>query len=725
MRKLALALLSVFMISGAVLAATITPDLTEKLNSSAPDELIPVMVIMAQQADQEQMQFLTEGLDKRATREAVLGYLKSMAESTQGDIRVYLESLKSSGKVSHVYPLFIANIISLKATPEVIHRLEGFAGIENICYDPESYALAGEPVGPLAPPGIDEADEITWGLTDIHAPEVWALGYNGTGVIVGMIDTGVNYNHLDLTDHMWNGGPQYPNHGWNFYNNNSTTMDGHSHGTHTAGTVASDGSAGTQAGVAPNATIMILKVLGDNGQGSPAQCIAGMNFAMEHGADLFSMSLGWYGSLITPPEIPPFRIACENLLAAGVPGAVCAGNEAQYGSYPIPNNVRTPGRCPPPWLHPGQTLIGGLSCVICIGATQESHAIASFSSRGPSTWATYAPWYDYAYNPGMGLLRPDVSAPGVNTKSCSNTNIAGYSFMQGTSMATPHVAGTMALMLQKNSSLTPRQIDSLLEVTALDLGTAGKDNIFGSGLINALNAVNATPAGVPPTPVVTLTPINPPIVVPAQGGSFQFDASVVNNGPSQSPFSVWARIKYPNGTYTAPTLGPVTVNPPVGVSLTRLRTQNIPSTYPAGSYVYLGYANSTYAYPALDSASFTFTKSAAADGGPIVSNSQCFGEPFPGEQPMAASIPSGMNLVATPNPFNPATTIRYQLSAISQVSLKVYDLNGRLAATLVEGIQEAGAHRITFDGSKHASGIYFCRLCNGQNSTTQKLMLLK
>ena len=188
MRKLALALFFVFAISSAVLAGTITPDLAAELNVSTPEELIPVMVAMTQQADKDVMQALTTGLDKQATRVTVVGYLKDIAESTQRDIRSYLESLKNTDKISHVYPVYIVNMISLKATPEVIHHLNNFAGVDYICYEPERYALAGEsaPTGPVEY-GSDNTDEITWGVTDIHAPEVWSLGYNGTGVIVGKI----------------------------------------------------------------------------------------------------------------------------------------------------------------------------------------------------------------------------------------------------------------------------------------------------------------------------------------------------------------------------------------------------------------------------------------------------------------------------------------------------------------------------------------------------------
>jgi hypothetical protein len=267
-------------------------------------------------------------------------------------------------------------------------------------------------------------------------------------------------------------------------------------------------------------------------------------------------------------------------------------------------------------------------------------------------------------------------------------------------------------------------IENLLETIGIEYLYNTDYNVNAAHLGDGM-AIMFSPETTAPSLDVTLTPVNPPIVVPAQGGSFQFNAAAVNNGPSQIPFSVWARIKYPDGSYTNPTLGPVTINPPVGSTITRLRIQNIPGSYPAGSYTYLGYGNLTYSYPAVDSSFFPFTKSAVAGSGPEVTNAFCTGELFPGEPSQMVSIPSGLELAVSPNPFNPATAISYQLSANSLVSLRVYDVSGRLVATLVEGQQEAGTHKVTFDGSKLASGLYFVRMQAGEVTAVQKMMMLK
>jgi hypothetical protein len=223
---------------------------------------------------------------------------------------------------------------------------------------------------------------------------------------------------------------------------------------------------------------------------------------------------------------------------------------------------------------------------------------------------------------------------------------------------------------------------------------------------------------------ITLTPLNPPITVPATGGSFNFNVSLIRSVGPQAPYSVWARLKNPDGSYTAPVLGPVTINTPVGVTITRQRNQTIPGSWPPGVYSYLGYANTTFSYPAVDSSSFPFTKLATGSG-PYVWEATCSGELFPGEQPMAAFIPSGLDLKVGPNPFNPTTAISYELRAASRVNLKVYDTAGRLVAILVDGQQEAGSHQATFDGSHLASGIYLAKLQAGESSAVQKLVLLK
>lgn len=157
---------------------------------------------------------------------------------------------------------------------------------------------------------------------------------------------------------------------------------------------------------------------------------------------------------------------------------------------PIPNNVRVPGGCPPPYLDPDQMEIpGGLSCVVAVGAVTENDTATTFTSHGPVTWQD-TEFSDYPYEPGMGLIRPDVCAPGDMIWSLDNNNIQDYDYRSGTSQATPCVAGIVALMLHANPELTPAAICQILEETALKL-TPNKSNITGLGRVDALAAVQA------------------------------------------------------------------------------------------------------------------------------------------------------------------------------------------------------------------------------------------
>ena len=148
------------------------------------------------------------------------------------------------------------------------------------------------------------------------------------------------------------------------------------------------------------------------------------------------------------------RITYTNALHAGVVASVAAGNDRdQIDNYPIPRNVNSPGNCPPPWLHPDQQAnAGGLSSVVCVGAVDYDDAPAYFSSEGPVTWQE-TDYGDYLYNASnnyFGLIRPDVSAPGVDILSCDYSSNYGHVYMSGTSMATPCTAGVMALFFGTN-----------------------------------------------------------------------------------------------------------------------------------------------------------------------------------------------------------------------------------------------------------------------------------
>ncbi len=467
---------------------TIEPELQEALNQKG-DEMISVNIILKSQADVHKLQQIAaKANDRKSKREVVVNELKNFSKSTQSDIMSILDAEAKSGKVEDIRCHWLVNAISCSASSDVIYHIARHNDVEVIAYDEMKYLLWDEEVKAAEP-----ARGMTQNITHVKADDVWDLGYTGEGVMVAVIDTGVNFNHIDLADHLWDGGEEYPNHGYNTIENSHDVSDGFGHGTHCAGVVCGDGTSGTQTGIAPNATLMCIKVMDDTGYGSATSISAGMEFAIEHGADVLNMSLGIPFASAAVREM--LREACVNALQCGIAAAVAVGNDGQLQiSFPVPNNVRVPGGCPPPWIHPDQeSNAGGLSCCIAVGAVDFNNVRAPFSSYGPFTWqeTSYA---DYPYEPGMGLIRPDISAPGVGIISANPNNNNGHVSMDGTSQAAPCVAGVIALMLEKNPELTPAEISMILETTAVKIED-NKNNYTGSGCIDALAAIQSIEGG--------------------------------------------------------------------------------------------------------------------------------------------------------------------------------------------------------------------------------------
>ena len=469
---------------------TIEPELQNVLNQKG-DEMIGINIIFKSQIDYDILRNVAKNItDKKVRRDALVDELKLFAEKEQAEVMSILDAEAKSMNVADIRSQWMTNYINCKASRDVIYLLSQHPDVMLIGLDQEKNMLWNEKV--------EKAEQsrgtLTENITKINADDVWEIGYTGNGVIVAVIDTGVNYNHIDLADHLWDGGAEFPNHGYNTYDNNNDPMDNFSHGTHCAGTVCGDGTSGTSTGIAPDATLMCVKALSDEGTGSAYTIQAGMEWAIEHNADVLSMSLGVPTATISEKTL--LRNTCVTAMELGVVASVACGNEGNMQwMNPIPDNVRVPGSCPPPWLHPDQADVnpGGLSCVVSVGAVNYYDAAADFTSHGPVTWQS-TDYADYAYQPGIGLIRPDVCAPGVNIVSLDFASNDGFATMSGTSMACPAVAGTMALMLEKKPDLTPAEICMILETTAQQL-TPNKSNVTGSGRIDALAAIEAVTSG--------------------------------------------------------------------------------------------------------------------------------------------------------------------------------------------------------------------------------------
>ena len=454
--------------------------------------LSPVIVVMSEQYDDMSIAGKTAFMNKQQRRTFVINDKKAFCQASQQEVLQLMESLG----VEVVRSFWSFNGFSCLASQETIQQLNERKDIAGVYPDERKNMI---PEGEVAHPATTRDNG--WHIDKVNAPQVWnyngSTGYTGNGVIVAMLDSGLNYNHIDVVNSLWDGGAEYPHHGYDFINDDNDPMDDHGHGSHTAGIVAGQGTAGTRTGIAPGAKLMILKVISAEGEGDDSHLIAGAEFALEHGADIMSISL-------VAPGVGGcsfYREVFSTAMEAGVIVSAAAGNEAQTQyAYPIPFNVGAPGNCPPPWLHPDQRrlLEGGLSAVVSVGATDSNDARCDFSSLGPVTWSegTYVgDYHDYPYVNGdaskPGLIRPDIAAPGANIISLNYATNNGYIEYDGTSMATPCVSGVLALLLEADPELLPAELDSIIELTSVKIGNSAKNNRTGAGRIDALAAINA------------------------------------------------------------------------------------------------------------------------------------------------------------------------------------------------------------------------------------------
>lgn len=480
MRTCLYLLFAITLIAAGASAAETGPNLEARLPLLAEDEMLWVNVTLAEQATRAELQQLNATLPRELAREAVVDWLKYISETTRGDLLAYLDGQLALGNVGYLKPLWITNLVVCETTPGVIRELLGrddVARVETGSNRPDEWVGVG----------MSDRDGATaWGVEKIGAHYVWDdYGLDGDGIVVAVTDTGVNYNHHDLRDHLWYNTDEIPGNGIDDDGNGYVDdylgyyfdglggggpdpMDTNGHGTHCAGSVASDGAAGINCGVAPLTQIMSLKVwMWATPQGE-ASVWEAWQYALDNGADACSVSLGWnYG---WDPDRSTWRSVAENCIAGGLTLVVAAGNDG-----PDPETVTCPGDVPG---------------VITVGATRISDEIAGFSGRGPVSWIDIGPYYDYPV-----LTKPDVCAPGVDIVSCSWEDDEGYLWgWNGTSMATPHTAGTVSLLLDANPALSPIQLKAALEGYARELGDPGKDNTYGSGRVNAFASVSSVVA---------------------------------------------------------------------------------------------------------------------------------------------------------------------------------------------------------------------------------------
>ena len=275
---------------------------------------------------------------------------------------------------------------------------------------------------------------LQWGLSRIEAPAAWDITTGANHVVIAIVDTGIDLDHPDLLC------PGKLTPGYDFANDDSIPDDDNGHGSHVAGIAAACTNNNTGvAGVAWGARLMPVKVLDSVGNGYYDDVAAGIIYAVNQGADIINLSLGGSGGSQT--------------LAGAVQYAY------NYGRLVVAATGNNNG----PVLYPA-----AYPEAMAVAATDEFDQRAWFSNYGPET---------------------DIAAPGVDIYSTWNGG--GYLSASGTSMATPYVAGLAALLWSLNPGLTRDQVRDVIQSTADDLGTPGKDNYFGYGRINARRALES------------------------------------------------------------------------------------------------------------------------------------------------------------------------------------------------------------------------------------------
>jgi len=334
--------------------------------------------------------------------------------------------------------------------------------------------------------------DATWGLVRIGCGPVQAGTYSGavgpilgTGVRVAVVDTGIDYLHPDLMANYAGG--------YDFVNNDTDPMDDHGHGTHVSGTIAAVRNGVGVLGAAPEADLYALKALGAGGSGSWSAILSALDWCANNRISVANFSLGSSSYPGTTVEAGFDHASKAGVLLVAASGNAGAG--ADTVTYP-----------------------SKFASVIAVGSTDSADQASYFSSTGPDV---------------------ELAAPGSSIYS--TTLGGGYGTLSGTSMATPHVTGVAALVVSagigdsNGDGVINDDVRRLLQLTAKDFGAAGRDPVFGFGLVDAEAAV----AAVPPTPTPTPTPVfNPPTNLQASLISRTVSLSWMDNSNVETGYEV-------------------------------------------------------------------------------------------------------------------------------------------------------------------------------------------
>lgn len=466
----------------------INPEILAELEAGNPQEII---VFFTEQAD---LSGAASIKGKTAKAAYVYEQVHEVAFRTQGPARIILDQNRI------VYQRFaIVNAIYAQVDLRTARQLAELPGVRNL--QPNPWAAFDQPTIDRTP--VNDRNVLEWGLEKIQADEVWEMGFQGEGIVVGGQDTGYEWEHPAIKGRYrgWDGVDADHNYHWhdaiheiNPLHNDSTLeasnnpcgldvdipCDDHNHGTHTMGTMVGDDGAGNQIGVAPMASWIGCRNM-ERGWGSPASYIECFDWFLaptdlndenpDPGMAPHVINNSWGCPPVEgcePENFALMQLAVDALKAAGVVVVTSAGNSgSSCGSVDDPAAI--------------------FANSFTVGASRSNDTIANFSSRG-------AVMVDSSFR-----LKPNVVAPGVGVRSCIRNG--GYATWNGTSMAGPHVAGAVALLLSAAPHLEGEVelIETLFEETARPLmsvqdcgpfpGMAVPNAVYGYGRIDVLAAV--------------------------------------------------------------------------------------------------------------------------------------------------------------------------------------------------------------------------------------------
>ncbi|WLD93271.1 carboxypeptidase regulatory-like domain-containing protein [Alkalihalobacillus sp. AL-G] len=434
-------------------------DVTKALEKQ---EKVDVIIRMKERPTVKEIYPQVKAKSKRSEKIKIIkSHLEEKTQTSQKGLKQALKALEQQGKAKKKQSFWIINGLSATVSKDALEQLKKRDDIERISLD-RTLQLPEVTVDEN-PPKLPQ-----WGLEKIRAPKVWGqYGLKGDGVVVGIMDSGVDMTHEALR-HNYRGNDGNHQYSWIDLSGQGyeTPQDGHGHGTHVAGTAVGGGE-GDPIGVAPEAEWIAAKIFTDGGSTTTSAIHAAFQWFMAPGGDPSKapdvVNNSWGNSNTYSTE---FYEDVEAWVAAGIFPNFAAGNDG-----PGSQTIGAPGSFPQSFA---------------VGATDIYDQVASFSSRGPVFWE------DENGNQ-IRLFKPDVSAPGHQIYSAWPVDLGEgkYVTISGTSMATPHVTGAIALLEQANPDLTVEEVKNLLKSTTRvepHMGSVPND-LYGRGIVNIYQAV--------------------------------------------------------------------------------------------------------------------------------------------------------------------------------------------------------------------------------------------